>query len=130
MIEQLSHDSKKSSRFFEVAKFLLACVFVVSGIWGFYYLVDSPSYVRVLLPFAGILLALVIVFYWCESGKKFLRYIRDSYTEFKKVVWLPRNDAMRMTGFVIVFVAILSVFIYLADSAVSWLFFDILLKRG
>ncbi|EGV36257.1 preprotein translocase, SecE subunit [Neisseria weaveri ATCC 51223] len=37
---------------------------------------------------------------------------------------------MRMTGFVIVFVAILSVFIYLADSAVSWLFFDILLKRG
>jgi len=35
-----------------------------------------------------------------------------------------------MTIFVVIFVAILAVFIYAADSAISWLFFDVLLKRG
>lgn len=57
-------------------------------------------------------------------------YFRLSWVEFKKVVWPERNDAVRMTLFVIVFVAILSAFIYAADTLISWLFFDVLLKRG
>lgn len=59
-----------------------------------------------------------------------LAYFRHSWSEFKKVVWPSRNEAVRMTGFVIVFVAILAIFIYAVDSAISWLFFDVLLKRG
>lgn len=57
-------------------------------------------------------------------------YFRNSWIEFKKVVWPNRDDAVKMTIFVIIFVAILSAFIYAVDTAVSWLFFDILLKRG
>lgn len=57
-------------------------------------------------------------------------YFRNSWAEFKKVVWPDRNDAVKMTLFVVVFVAILAAFIYVVDSAVSWLFFDLLLKRG
>ena len=47
-----------------------------------------------------------------------------------KSVWPTRDDAVKMTIFVVIFVAILAVFIYAADSAISWLFFDVLLKRG
>lgn len=57
-------------------------------------------------------------------------YFRLSWAEFKKVVWPERNDAVKMTLFVVVFVAILSAFIYAADTLISWLFFDVLLKRG
>lgn len=57
-------------------------------------------------------------------------YFRNSWFEFKKVVWPARDDAVKMTIFVIVFVAVLSAFIYAVDTAVSWLFFDFLLKRG
>jgi len=32
--------------------------------------------------------------------------------------------------FVCIFFSILGVFIYAADGAISWLFFDVLLKRG
>jgi preprotein translocase subunit SecE len=37
---------------------------------------------------------------------------------------------MRMTMFVVAFVAVLALFIYAADSLISWLFYDVLLKRG
>ncbi|STZ77235.1 preprotein translocase subunit SecE [Bergeriella denitrificans] len=57
-------------------------------------------------------------------------YFRNSWTEFKKVVWPTREDAVKMTVFVVIFVTILSAFIYGVDSVISWLFFDVLLKRG
>ncbi len=57
-------------------------------------------------------------------------YFRHSWTEFKKVVWPARDDAVKMTIFVVIFVTILSAFIYGVDSVISWLFFDVLLKRG
>ncbi|HFC0662675.1 TPA: preprotein translocase subunit SecE [Neisseria gonorrhoeae] len=65
-----------------------------------------------------------------NSGKEgFFAYFSNSWSEFKKVVWPKREDAVRMTVFVIVFVAVLSIFIYAADTAISWLFFDVLLRR-
>ena len=59
-----------------------------------------------------------------------LSYFKNLWSEFKKVVWPARDDAVKMTIFVVIFVSILAVFIYAADSAISWLFFDVLLKRG
>lgn len=57
-------------------------------------------------------------------------YFRNSWVEFKKVVWPTRDDAVKMTVFVVIFVAVLAAFIYAVDTAISWLFFDLLLKRG
>lgn len=59
---------------------------------------------------------------------RFPRYIKDSITEFKKVVWPKRPDAVKMTMFVIVFVAIFAVFIYGVDTAISYLFNAVLVK--
>ncbi len=63
-----------------------------------------------------------------QGGFKFFRYVKESTAEFKKVVWPKRPDAVRMTGFVIVFVAIFSVFIFGVDSVISKLFELILVK--
>lgn len=65
-----------------------------------------------------------------DKSRGLFAYFRDSYREFKKVVWPSREDATKMTMFVIIFVAVLSAFIYLVDTAISWLFFDVLLKKG
>ena len=48
--------------------------------------------------------------------------------EFKKVVWPKRSDAVRMTGFVLVFVTVFAIFIYGVDSIMSLLINLILLK--
>ena len=39
-----------------------------------------------------------------QGGLKLFRYFKESIVEFKKVVWPKRSDAVRMTGFVLVFV--------------------------
>ncbi|XXQ68044.1 preprotein translocase subunit SecE [Neisseriaceae bacterium B1] len=59
---------------------------------------------------------------------RFPKYIKDSIAEFKKVVWPKRPDAVKMTMFVIVFVAVFAVFIYGVDTAISYLFNAVLVK--
>lgn len=117
-------------KIFDIFKFGIAVALVFGGLWAFYNFANYPNYIRALFPILGVLLGLVVIFYWCSFGRRFIRYISDSVSEFKKVVWPSRNDAVRMTMFVIAFVVVLSVFIYLVDALISWLFFDILLKRG
>lgn len=63
-----------------------------------------------------------------QGGFKFFRYVKESIAEFKKVVWPKRPDAVRMTIFVLVFVAIFALFIYGVDSVISLLFNLILVK--
>lgn len=65
-----------------------------------------------------------------RERKGLFSYFRHAWAEFKKVVWPTRDEAVKMTFFVVVFVAVLALFVYVADSAISWLFFDVLLKRG
>lgn len=63
-----------------------------------------------------------------QSGFRLFRYIKDSTAEFKKVVWLKRPEAIRMTVFVIAFVAVFTIFIYGVDSLISLLFNLVLVK--
>ncbi|MDO1511013.1 MULTISPECIES: preprotein translocase subunit SecE [unclassified Neisseria] len=114
----------------DVLKLLIAVLLIACGIWVFYTMQNIPAYLRALFPVVGVILGLLIVFYWCHFGRRLVGYVRDSVAEFKKVVWPLKNDAIRMTIFVVIFVTILSVFIYATDSLISWLFFDLLLKRG
>lgn len=57
-----------------------------------------------------------------------LAYFKASWGELKKVVWPKRPDAVRMTFFVIVFVAVSALFIYAVDTVITWLFNMALVK--
>lgn len=115
----------------DMAKFILAGALVAAGVYGFYALAAQlPVYVRALLPIIGVVLAIVMVFFWSEAGKDLVAYVKESVSELKKVVWPERNETVRMTLFVLVFAGILALFIWGADSLISWLFFDVLMKRS
>lgn len=62
------------------------------------------------------------------GGFRLFRYFKESTTEFRKVVWPKRPDAVRMTGFVIVFVAIFASFIFGVDTVIAKLFNFIVAK--
>ena len=111
-------------------KLLIATLLFSCGLWLYYEMTQFSVYVRLIFVVVGLILALAVVFYWCDFGKRLVIYIRESIAEFKKVVWPPKKDATRVTIFVIIFVAVLSLFIYVVDSLISWLFFDLLLRRG
>ena len=43
-----------------------------------------------------------------EKKEGLFAYFKSSWTEFKKVVWPSRDEAVKMTVFVIIFVAVLA----------------------
>ena len=56
-------------------------------------------------------------------------YFYRPWNAVKKGVLSRSDEAVKMTVFVIIFVAVLAAFIYTADTIISWLFFDVLLNR-
>lgn len=106
----------------DLAKIIMAVVVVGLGIWGFYFDLSWSVYVRALIPILGVLLAIAIVFFWCEIGKNLLRYIKDSVGEVKKVVWPSKNETWKNTLFVLVFTLIMTIFLWGVDGILAWLF--------
>lgn len=122
---------KKQSKRADMAKFLLAVILVVAGIWAFYASAARlPVYVCSLFPIIGVIAAVAIVFFWSSAGRQLTTYVKDSVIEARKVVWPDRNETLRMTLFVLVFVGILALFIWGVDSLISWLFYDIFMKKS
>lgn len=121
----------KRNKWFDLLKYLLSAILVAAGIEAFYALdAQLPLYIRYLFPLVGVVAAIVIVFFWSTGGRKLTAYVRDCVSEARKVVWPERNEALRMTLFVLIFVAILSLFIWGVDSLISWLLFDIFMRRS
>ncbi|WP_051940836.1 preprotein translocase subunit SecE [Stenoxybacter acetivorans] len=130
-LKQRAQQEERQSKRMDLVKFVLAGLLVAGGLWAFYAFTAQLSvYVRALFPAAGVLLAVVIVFFWTVSGHQLTGYVKESVIEAKKVVWPERTETMRMTLFVMAFVAVLALFIWGVDSVISWLFFDVLMKRS
>lgn len=120
---------KKQNSIFGFFRFLIAAAFVVGGVWlGQQKLDFVPVWSEPFIVPVSIALAL-LVFVVGNFGR-LTEYVSASVKEVKKVVWPERAYTIRMTVFVIIFVAIMAAFIYIVDTAISWLFFDLLLKRG
>ena len=110
-----------------VAIRMIFVLLVIGGVVSlFQYRPDIPSYMQNIIIAASVILIMVI----CVWGNfyRLVRYIRESIAELKKVVWPEKSYTIRMTGFVLVFVAILATFIYGVDTMVSWVLFDLLMR--
>ena len=77
----------------------------------------SPG-VRYGLVVAGITVsALLIVF--SQSGRDFSRFMRDAGVELRKVVWPSKQETMRLTGVVFVFLFLMALYLWLADLIIG-----------
>ena len=101
-------------------KLLLAALFAVSGVVGYYLLAEQAMVVRVLSVLAGLATAAAVV-YLTAPGKAFAQYAAESRDEARKVVWPTRKETMQMTGVVILFVVIMAVFLWAVDGTLFWL---------
>jgi preprotein translocase subunit SecE len=71
--------------------------------------------------------ASVVVFLASDSGRRLLAFGRDSVRELKKVVWPERKEAIQMTMYVFGFVLVMSIFLWLTDKTIEWVFYDLIL---
>ena len=72
------------------AKLGAAVALVALGVWGYYWLADSPLVIRILAVVAW-LVAAGAVAWWSEPGKQFALFAGESVAEVKKVVWPTRK---------------------------------------
>jgi len=107
-------------------KLTLAVLVIIAGIVAFSVLSDQPAVVRVALFIASLIVAAGIA-WMSEPGRRTISFGRDSYGELKRVVWPTRKEAMQMTGIVFVFVIIIGIFLWLADKALGWVIYGLLL---
>ena len=108
------------------AKLAVSVLLAVGAIVAFYLLARQGS----LAQWAALLVLLaaaVATFASSESGRQLIAFGRDSWREVRKVVWPGRKEAIQMTAYVFAFVAIMSVFLWLTDKTLEWVFFDLIL---
>ena len=110
----------------DLALVALAVLAALAGVLGFTFLTDQPTLARVGVLIGGLVLAIVIAWF-SQSGKRFLAYARESYEETKRVVWPSRDETVKTTGIVFLFVVIMAIFLFLVDKSLEWILYDTLL---
>jgi len=108
------------------AKLAVAALLVVGGLVAFHMLGARGALVQWGALLGGLVLA-AAVFVTSESGRRFMAFGRDAWREIKKVVWPTRKEAIQMTGYVFAFVTVMSIFLWLTDKSLEWIFFDLIL---
>ncbi|MDM0044997.1 preprotein translocase subunit SecE [Variovorax dokdonensis] len=108
------------------AKLAVAVVLAVGAIVAFYLLTRQGALVQWAALLVG-LAAAVGAFATSEHGRQLWAFGRDSWREVKKVVWPARKEAMQMTAYVFAFVLLMSIFLWVTDKTLEWVFFDLIL---
>ena len=111
-------------------KIIIVLAIIVFSIWfiNSKYLFGSSEILRTtILSTSVFVTGLVLI--W-GNFTRLLIYFKNSVVELKKVVWPDKVYATKMTIFVLIFITILTIFIYFADFLISWVLFDLLMKKG
>jgi len=106
---------------------LAVAIALVLGSFVAFYLLSSQGSLAQWGALIVLMVAAVVVFAISESGKQLLAFGRDSWREVKKVVWPARKEAIQMTLYVFAFVFVMSLFLWLTDKTLEWVFYDLIL---
>lgn len=104
----------------------LSIAALLAGIVGFHQLAEGSVWIRAAALVAGIVVALVLALV-SQSGRRFMGFAQDAITETRKVVWPTRKETIQTTLIVFAFVAVMAIFLWLADKTLEWVFYDLIL---
>ena len=110
---------KTGVAFVDVLKLALAAAALVGGVVAYYWFGKEPQVLRVLMVLAGLIAGLVLL-YWSAPGRELWGYVQSSRVELRKMVWPTRQETMRTTLVVFVFVMALAVFFWIVDMGLAW----------
>lgn len=107
-------------------KITLAIVAIVAGIFGYSYFAEMNIFARIAIFVGGLALAAILVWF-TDWGKRSIDFARGAYNEMKRVVWPTRKEVIQMTGIVFLFVFIMSLFLWIADTLIDWILYGVFL---
>ena len=74
---------------------------------------------KVLIMLFGLVVAAAI-FIKSTQGDKFLHFVKETKIELRKVVWPTREETIKTTGFVLIAVIIVAIFLWIIDAFFTW----------
>lgn len=101
----------------------VALLLVLVGVVGFSFWSDQPMVLRLALLLGGMAMGLAVAWF-SEPGKRFIAFAHEGYEEAKRVTWPTRDETLKTTGVVFLFVGVMAVFLFLVDKAVEKALYD------
>ena len=66
------------------------------------------------------LVAAAAIFIKSAQGDRFLHFVKETRIELRKVVWPTREETIKTTGFVLIAVIIVAIFLWIVDAFFTW----------
>ena len=127
MNSKIAH-SKPVASAGDLAKYALAILLVVAGVFAFYWFANQwATLVRALAVVGGLVLG-GLVFMATAKGREVREFLYEVRFELRKVVWPTRDETVRTTLVIIAITIVLSLLLGLIDLILKWVVFDTLLK--
>src|SRR5215813_7055426 len=101
------------------AKLTAAIVLVIAGLAGYYLLGAESVWERWGAVLAGLALGGALLAF-STYGRQFRQFMELARIELRKIVWPTRDDAVKTTGVVFLFVAVAGVFFWVLDLVLAW----------
>ena len=104
----------------DTIKLLFAAGVLVVGLYSYYYCLEVPLPLRVLMVLGG-LAAGITVAMTSTQGQRLWAFIQGARIEIRKVVWPTRQETTQTAIAVFVFTLIMALFFWGLDSFLLWL---------
>ncbi len=104
----------------DIIKLLFAAGVLVGGLYSYYYFLEVPLPLRVLMVLGG-LAAGITVAMTSTQGQRLWAFIQGARIEIRKVVWPTKQETMQTSIAVFVFTLIMALFFWGLDSFLLWL---------
>ena len=101
------------------AKLTVAVLIVIAGVAGYYVLAAQAAWLRWVAVIASLVLAAVVATF-SRYGLEFRHFVALSRIELRKIVWPTRDETLKTTGVVLLFVAVAGVFFWVLDLVLAW----------
>ena len=103
----------------DTVKLVVAILFVIGGVAGYYVLDSQSVWLRWLAVAAGLILAGVVIAF-SRYGTALKQFWADSRIELRKIVWPNRQETGRTTLVAMVFLLVAGVFFWGLDLVLAW----------
>jgi len=100
-------------------KLLVALLFVVAGVAGFYYYADQALLYRV-LGLLGVIIVAMLVALTTQMGADTVSFSRAAAMEMRKSVWPTRRETTQTTLLVLAMVILVGLMLWLFDMVLLW----------
>jgi preprotein translocase subunit SecE len=104
----------------DTALAFLAVASILGGIVAFYWYDEMALPFRIAMVVAGLAVGAGLA--WFSSyGREFIQFGQAARVELRKVVWPGREETIQTTVVVFIFAALMGVFFFLLDLALTWM---------